>query len=254
MNTGPNKPRMRQASGLLPGAKFQETCSLAEALLFPSLNPIKYVPKPTEFHVFPNRIPCVSQQNSTCFPTEFHLFPNRIPPFLRVYFASNFYEISTSPHLTEPAMASTGGPSQRSRSMSIDEAIAKITTAVDVITLRGSVTDQEEKRVKEAFAMLAQPPGSKSELKSGKTSKRRESYLRFLRRVDEQCGSQLVVASAVGIGQSAIAGMKELTRLRLPSEIKKHEGALKSPGLQKVVNELCMKGRDTLSFTNMSSI
>jgi phosphoribosylformimino-5-aminoimidazole carboxamide ribonucleotide (ProFAR) isomerase len=139
-------------------------------------------------------------------------------------------------------MALISGPSRTSPSMSIDEAITKIRTAVEVINLRGGIRDHEEKRVEEAFAMLAQPQGLSSGKKSGKTSKRRENYLHFLRRVDEQCGSQLVVASSVGIGQAAIAGMKELTRLRLPLEIKKHERALKSPNLQKVVNKFCIKG------------
>jgi phosphoribosylformimino-5-aminoimidazole carboxamide ribonucleotide (ProFAR) isomerase len=138
--------------------------------------------------------------------------------------------------------------------MSIDEAITKIKTAVEVINFRGGVRDHEKKRVKEAFAMLAQPPGPLSGKKSGKTSKRREIYLQFLRRVNEQCGSQLVVASSVGIGQSAIAGMKELTRLRLSLEIKKHERALKSPSLQRVTTEFCIEGGDTFSFANMSSI
>ncbi|KAF1348411.1 hypothetical protein EJ07DRAFT_24361, partial [Lizonia empirigonia] len=137
-------------------------------------------------------------------------------------------------------------------SMSIDEAIAKIRTAVGIIDLRGGVRDHEGKRVEEAFTMLAQPPELSSGKTGEKTSKRRESYLRFLRQVNKQCGSQLVVAISVGIGQSAIASMKELTRLRLPLEIKKYERALKSPTLQKVAEEFCSKGRDTLSFTNIT--
>ena len=104
---------------------------------------------------------------------------------------------------------------------------------MEAINLRGGVKDHERKRVEEAFAMLAQSLGPSS----GKTGKRRGSYLHFLQQVNKHCGSQLVVASSVGIGQSAIAGMKELSRLRLPLEIKKHERALKSSTLQTVAEE-----------------
>jgi hypothetical protein len=130
-------------------------------------------------------------------------------------------------------MASASRPSQKFSSLSIVEAINKIQAAVEEINLRGGVKDHERKRVREAFAMLAQSPGPSS----GKTGKRRGSYLRFLQQVDKDCGSQLVVASSVGIGLSGIASMKELTRLRLPLEIKKHERALKSPALQAVADE-----------------
>jgi hypothetical protein len=135
-------------------------------------------------------------------------------------------------------MASASRPHRNSTSLSIDEAIEKISMAVEAINLRGSVKDHERKRVEDAFAMLAQSPRPSSQ----KTGKRQRSYLHFLQQVDKHCGSQLVVASSVGIGQSAIAGMRELTRLRLPLEIKKHKRALTSLTLQTIAEDCRTQG------------
>jgi hypothetical protein len=84
-------------------------------------------------------------------------------------------------------------------------------TAADRLTLRGNVKSHERKRIEGAFTLLTQRPQSPG----GKTSQRREGYQKFLQQVKAHCGSQFVVVGAVGVGQSKIAAMKELDRLRL---------------------------------------
>jgi len=81
------------------------------------------------------------------------------------------------------------------QSLSIDEALAKIRTAVETINLRGGVKPYERRRVKEAFTILSQIAKSPSI----KTGERRESYRKFLQQIRNGCRPQLVVVSAVGL-------------------------------------------------------
>jgi len=120
----------------------------------------------------------------------------------------------------------------------IDSAITKLLTTAKTIKLREGVKPHERKRIQEAFDILvklAEPP-------SLKTGERRESYRHFLRRINNDCGPQMVIISAVGLGQSTIASMREHDRLRLPLEIKENEKALKSPILQTLAEEYTAKG------------
>ena len=129
-------------------------------------------------------------------------------------------------------MSSTRGQqSTRSyQSLSINNAVQKLLTASETIRLRGNVKPHEDRRVEKAFDLLAQgqiPPTSKA-------NERRNSYHHFLNDIDKQCGSQMVVLAAIGLGQSAVGGMKESARLRLPLEVKKHERNLTASILQKL--------------------
>lgn len=137
-------------------------------------------------------------------------------------------------------MASSDSRRMQSQSLSIDKALAKIRTAAETIKLRESVKPHERKRIEEAFTILSQS----SESPSVKTGKRRDAYRHFLQHIRNTCGSQLVVISAVGIGQSAIAGMKENARLRLPLEITKCANSLKSSIVHTIAEECSAEGWD----------
>ncbi|KAK2752497.1 hypothetical protein FQN54_008090 [Arachnomyces sp. PD_36] len=123
-------------------------------------------------------------------------------------------------------------PPMRYQSLSLDDSIAKLYETVEIIKLREAVKPHEDKRIQGAFAFTEQRKPS-----SSKTSERWENYRRFLKKINDDCGPQLVLICAVSLGQTAIAGMKEHNRLRLPLEVKKHEHALKSPIIQKLAEE-----------------
>ncbi|OJD20519.1 hypothetical protein ACJ73_08143 [Blastomyces percursus] len=128
-------------------------------------------------------------------------------------------------------MSSTPGK----HTLSIDDAVAKVLNSAKTIKLRESIKPHEAKRVREAFALLAD---HRLPSNSTKTSERRDNYRRFLKQInDHDRGPQLVVICAVGIGQSAIASMREVARLNLPEEIKKRANALTDPTIDKIAAE-----------------
>ncbi|QSS65471.1 hypothetical protein I7I51_06314 [Histoplasma capsulatum] len=128
-------------------------------------------------------------------------------------------------------MSSTPGK----HTLSIDDAVAKVLNSAKTIKLRESVKPHEAKRVREAFALLAD---HRLPSNSTKTSERRDNYRRFLKQVnDHDRGPQFVVICAVGLGQSAIASMREVARLNLPEEIKKRANALTDPTIDKIATE-----------------
>ena len=53
----------------------------------------------------------------------------------------------------------------------------------------------------------------------------------------------MVVLTAIGLGQSAVAGMRESARLRLPLEVKKHERRLTASSLQELARKYSLKGK-----------
>jgi hypothetical protein len=128
-------------------------------------------------------------------------------------------------------------PPMRYQSLSLDDSIDKLYKTVEIIKLREAVKPHEDKRIQAAFAFADQRKST-----SSKTGERWDNYRRFLKKINDDCGPQLVLICAVGLGQSAIAGMKEHNRLRLPLEVKKHEHALKSPIIHKLAEENCAKG------------
>ncbi|KAK2796446.1 hypothetical protein FQN50_009557 [Emmonsiellopsis sp. PD_5] len=119
-------------------------------------------------------------------------------------------------------------------SLSIDQAIAKLLTTAETIKLRKGVKPHEGKRIQQAFALLTRRPTSNSV----KTAGRVDKYQHFLEAIsDYDRGPQLAVNCAVGLGQSAIAAMKEHTRLHLPVEIAKHTDALTDPRIRDIAGE-----------------
>ncbi|EZG00100.1 hypothetical protein H113_00416 [Trichophyton rubrum MR1459] len=124
--------------------------------------------------------------------------------------------------------------------LSLDDAMTKVSKTAETIRLRGNIKPHEEKRIQEAFALLAREPASAP---SAKTKGRRNTFRDFLIKLnDYNCGPQFVVLCVVGLGQSVIASMKEGIRLRLPPEIKDHAHTLTGPVLQRLTEDCLKKG------------
>ena len=142
-------------------------------------------------------------------------------------------------------------PRPQFQPLSINTALSKLFTEVETIKLREGVKPHQAKRIKKAFVLLEQF----SEPSSLRTGERRDYYKRFLKRISDDCGAQLVVICVVGLGQSAIASMREPTRLRLQVEIKKYEKALKCPILDRLAEEYRVKGKPSSgSDTKMTAL
>lgn len=65
-------------------------------------------------------------------------------------------------------------------------------------------------------------------------------------------GLQIVLLCAAGIGQYAVANIKNNNRLRLPTEIKNQEQALQKPFLKKLVETYSVNGLNAALFTFIS--
>lgn len=122
--------------------------------------------------------------------------------------------------------------------LSVEAAVEKLQDILSLIQDREGLKPHEVRRVKEAFALLANPRARST----SKTGERHESYRLFLKKVEKICGAQMVVLCAVGLGQSAVAGMKERARLGLPSEIGSRKGSLECPDLQLLVENHRLRG------------
>ncbi len=106
--------------------------------------------------------------------------------------------------------------------------VEKLIDASIVIDRRMGLKAAEEKRVDEAFTLLA-----KGTLPSdSKGSKQRRVYLDFLQRVEKVVGLSKVVLCAAGLGPSAVAAMKDRVRVDLPFNMKEQEKALENSILQ----------------------
>jgi hypothetical protein len=116
----------------------------------------------------------------------------------------------------------------RHTSLSIEESIKRLRRTSELVHCRNGVKAHEERRIKDAIATLNEHP----DLSATKTAERRQHYRHFLSQIVENGGRQLVILCAIGLGQSAVAAMKEANRLLLPQEIRKHKAALQKPILQ----------------------
>jgi hypothetical protein len=118
----------------------------------------------------------------------------------------------------------------RQTSISIEEAMRKLNDASESVTLRGVFRTSESKRISHAISLAE---GEALPLTS-KANEREDSYRVFLTKVKEACGVSMVVLCVVGLGKSAIAGMRDSVRLRLPLSIKKQQHNLNTA----VLNDL----------------
>ncbi|KKA21830.1 hypothetical protein T310_4139 [Rasamsonia emersonii CBS 393.64] len=127
-------------------------------------------------------------------------------------------------------------------SLTIKEAISKLLSTIQTIELRQgvepgvepSIKSHEEKRVRDAFRLIHQP---RQPIRS-KADERRDNYRHFLKKLNDD---ELVVACALGLGQTIIGYMREPLRVRLPLEVKQHERQLKSPLLQNLARKYSPK-------------
>jgi hypothetical protein len=118
--------------------------------------------------------------------------------------------------------------------LTVKEAISKLLTDLETIRLRGSLTPHEVRHAKDAVRLiheeLPQPELSKAD-------ERREKYRTFLKKVEDDLGMVVAIPCGIIFRQTIIGRMSEYHRLRLPSEIKKHEKRFKTSFFQGLVQE-----------------
>jgi hypothetical protein len=116
--------------------------------------------------------------------------------------------------------------------MSVKSAVDKLIDASKVMQHRMGLKQVEEKRVKDAFMLLAAgPPAADS-----KGAKQRVVYLDFLRRVQTVLGLSGVVLCAAGLGPAAVANMRDRVRVDLPFKMKERGNAFKNGILQSLAD------------------
>ncbi|KAI3192184.1 hypothetical protein CBS147311_9345 [Penicillium roqueforti] len=109
-------------------------------------------------------------------------------------------------------------------SLALEDAFLKLVTVIQTIELRQSgdhpiediVRPHEAKRIQYAFDLIHET----RRLVVSKAEERREKYRHFLLQLKDD---ELVVAGALGLGQTAIGNMKEAPRLRLPIKLKQRK-------------------------------
>jgi hypothetical protein len=114
----------------------------------------------------------------------------------------------------------------------VEKAIDKLIDASKVMQHRPGLKSTEEKRVNEAFTLLATGPPSVN----SKGAKQREIYLDFLRRVQKVVGLSKVVLCAAGLGPSAVANMRDRVRVGLPFKMKEREEEFENDVLQSLAD------------------
>lgn len=125
----------------------------------------------------------------------------------------------------------------RPEPLPVDNIVEKLIDASKVIQHRMGLKLAEEKRVHEAFTLLANGlPSANS-----KGAKQREVYLDFLQRVQKVVGLSKVVLCAAGLGPSAVANMRDRVRVDLPFKIREREDAFESEIPQSLANAYSAK-------------
>ncbi|KAE8151320.1 hypothetical protein BDV25DRAFT_138948 [Aspergillus avenaceus] len=123
------------------------------------------------------------------------------------------------------------------QNLTAEEAVTKLINASRVIQMRPGLKQQEEKRVVEAFGLLAKDP------LAGRTKGARQKrvYLQLLRQVKDILGWDKVVLRAAIVGPSNVARMKELARVELPHKMKGREGEFECEVLTGLGDVYCAK-------------
>lgn len=115
-------------------------------------------------------------------------------------------------------------PSNRPKSLTIDEAISKLLDSSKLVAQRGEFRATEAKRVTQAFSYLS--------LDTAATQTRLQSYVKFLRRLENVAGPAMVALSAAALGQAAIYTMTDRVRTELPFSILTRKSDLQNDVLQ----------------------
>lgn len=129
-------------------------------------------------------------------------------------------------------------------SSTLEDAFSKLLSAIQTIDLRQTVDTsieetvkpREVKRIQHAFGLLHGPKPSAV----SRPDERQRKYWHFLRQLKDD---ELVVASALGLGQTAIANMKEAQRLRLPVKLKQRKRDLELSLLTRLAQAYSKQGQ-----------
>ena len=121
---------------------------------------------------------------------------------------------------------------------SAGEAVQKLIDAFTLIQYREDVKPHEATRIQDAFSSMTES----FQEGSSHTIKRRNTYRWFLKKVQDAAGPQMVVLCAVGLGQSAIAGMRDRILQEFLAGIKEKEKVLTSTILKKLADEYFKSG------------
>jgi len=117
------------------------------------------------------------------------------------------------------------------KSLTAERALNKLIDTSQVIERRMGVRDVEGKRINEALRLLA-----RGKVTESRGSRQQLAYLDFLRRTRELVGNPGVALCAVGLGQSAIANMKDRARVDLPFNLKQREDITQNDHLRRVTD------------------
>lgn len=117
--------------------------------------------------------------------------------------------------------------------------IKSLIHAAKSLQRRQELGRQEVESVNKAFALLQ--VGVQNENK-GKTADRQRHYHKFLKRVEEMCGIQIVVLCAIGLGQSTVGDLSRTVRSELPELLKEQISQLECEFLDKVATDHVNQG------------
>lgn len=136
---------------------------------------------------------------------------------------------------------------QRIHSLPPEKAYGNIVSYIKKIELdqRGGlsieecVKPHEAKRVKEAFDIMHEVDSSGE----SRSAERRDKFRHFLLQLDDD---ELVVASVLGIGKTAIANLKKADRLNLPKKLKENKRQFGSRFLRILAQKYSRSGKTSL--------
>jgi hypothetical protein len=131
-------------------------------------------------------------------------------------------------------------------SLALEDAFLKLVTVIQTIELRQSadhpieeiVRPREAKRIQYAFNLIH---GTRPSVAS-RADERREKYRHFLLQLNDD---ELVIAGALGLGQTAIGNMKEAPRLRLPIKLKQRKNDFGSSFLASLAQAYSKQGQES---------
>lgn len=121
---------------------------------------------------------------------------------------------------------------------SVETAINKLLESLQAIRFHDGVKPQEEKRIQEAFILLLEP----QKRVETKTQERQQCYRELLTNLHREVGLQAVVLCAVGLGQSAVANMRERLKIDLVAAVKAQKEVLSCAILEKLVEKYSTEG------------
>ena len=115
--------------------------------------------------------------------------------------------------------------------------MARLRQSAQIINRREGVQPSELKRVREALLITAEPNAvANSNAVHGIV------YEKFLCKVSQVAGPQMVVICAIGLGRAVVKVLKDRIRVDLPFELKEQAATLASEVIQGIVDKHTPKG------------